>query len=107
MSIQFNSTPDTNIRAGIYEVTEDQNKTSQNDGGEEVVRNISFAEILQQVKDRDAQERQFGMDEDEEGVKSEDNYIGKLLIRIPNRTGSIVNWFRRNLTVQLIGLCKI
>ncbi len=73
----MNGASDTNVRAGIYEVTEGQNGTSQDNGGEEVVRKISFAEILQQVKDRDVQERQFGMDEDAEGVKSEDEYIGK------------------------------
>ena len=44
---------------------------------EEVVRKISFAEILQQVKDRDVQERQFGIDEDTEGIESEHDYIGK------------------------------
>ena len=73
----MNGASDTNVRAGIYEVTDGQNGTSQDNGGEEVVRKISFAEILQQVKDRDVQERQFGMDEDAEGVKSEDEYIGK------------------------------
>ena len=76
----MNGASDTNVRAGIYEVTEGQNGTSQDNGGEEVVRKISFAEILQQVKDRDVQERQFGMDEDAEGVKSEDEYIGKNVI---------------------------
>ena len=44
---------------------------------EEVVPKISFAEILQQVKDRDVQERQFGIDEDTDGIKSEHDYIGK------------------------------
>jgi hypothetical protein len=78
VAIQFDGTSgDTNVRAGIYEVTEDQNGTSKNGEGEEVVRKISFAEILQQVKDRDVQERQFGIDEDAEGVKNDDNYIGE------------------------------
>ena len=41
-----------------------------------MVRKISFAEILKQVKDRDAQERQFGIDEDTTGIQSENDYIG-------------------------------
>lgn len=79
MALQFNGTSDTNVRAGVYEVTEEQNGESKDVGGDhvEVVRKISFAEILQQVKDRDAQERQFGMDEDTEGIKSGNDYIGK------------------------------
>ena len=79
MALQFNDTSDTNVRAGIHEVTEEQNEESKDVGGdhEEVVRKISFAEILQQVKDRDVQERQFGIDEDTEGIKSEHDYIGK------------------------------
>ena len=66
------------MRAGIYEVTEDENNTPQDDRGKEVVRKISFAEILQQVKDRDTQERQLGIDEDTEGVQSENHYIRKI-----------------------------
>ena len=64
--MQFNGTSDTNVRAGVYEVTEEQNEESKDVGGDhkEVVHKISFAEILQQVKDRDLQERQFGIDED-------------------------------------------
>ena len=51
MALQFNGTSDTNVRAGVYEVTEEQNEESKDVGGdhEEVVRKISFAEILQQV----------------------------------------------------------
>ena len=77
MAIQFNGTSDANVRAGIYEVTEGQNGTTQDGQGEEVVRKISFAEILQQVKDRDVQERQLGMDEDAEGMQSGSDYIRK------------------------------
>ena len=79
MALQFNDTSDTNVRAEIYEVTEEQNEESKDVGGdhEEVVRKISFAEILQQVKDRDVQERQFWIDEDTEGIESEHDYIGK------------------------------
>ena len=79
MALQFNGTSDTNVRAGVYEVTEEQNEESKDVGGdhEEVVRKISFAEILQQVKDRDVQERQFWIDEDTEGIESEHDYIGK------------------------------
>ena len=64
MGLQFTGTSDTNVRAGVYEVTEKQNEESKDVGGdrEEVVPKISFAEILQQVKDRDVQERQFGID---------------------------------------------
>ena len=81
MALQFNGTPDTSVRAGVYEVTEEQNGASKDVGGdhEEVVRKISFAEILQQVKERDAQERQFGIDEDMEEIKSEHDYIGKVI----------------------------
>ena len=79
MALQFNGTSDTNVRAGVYEVTEEQNEESKDVGDDhkEVVPKISFAEILQQVKDRDVQERQFGIDEDTEGIKCEHDYIGK------------------------------
>ena len=79
MALQFNGTSDTNVRAGVYEVTEEQNKESKDVGGdhEEVVRKINFAEILQQVKNRDVQERQLGIEEDTEGIKCEYDYIGK------------------------------
>ena len=79
MTLQFNGTSDNNVRAAVYEVTEEQNEESKDVGGdhEEVVPKISFAEILQQVKDRDVQERQFGIDEDTKGIKSEHDYIGK------------------------------
>ena len=79
MALQFNGTSNTNVRAGVYEVTEEQNEESKDVGGdhEEVVPKISFAEILQQVKERDVQERQFGIDEDADGIKSEHDYIGK------------------------------
>ncbi|CAB4032911.1 voltage-dependent N-type calcium channel subunit alpha-1B-like isoform X1, partial [Paramuricea clavata] len=75
VAIQFNGTSDTNVRAGIYEVTEEQNGASQDGQDEEVVRKISFVEILQQVRDRDVQERQLGMDEDAEGMQSGSDYI--------------------------------
>ena len=79
MTLQFNGTSDNNVRAAVYEVTEEQNEESKDVGGdhEEVVPKISFAEILQQVKERDVQERQFGIDEDADGIKSEHDYFGK------------------------------
>ena len=60
VALQFNGTSDTNVRAGVYEVTEEQNEESKDVGGdhEEVVRKISFAEILQQVKDRAKRRRE-------------------------------------------------
>ena len=60
MALHFNGTSDTNVRAGVYEVTKEQNEESKDVGGdhEEVVPKISFAEIPQQVKDRAKRRRE-------------------------------------------------
>ena len=78
VAIQLEGISENRVLSGMYEITDGNRENVQSEGNNDMTPKVSFADIFQQIKDKDVQQRQLEINEGSVAVnKVENRFIGK------------------------------